>query len=86
MPTPQQRSRSFRKVFVRLPSGESVIHYERRKNGVAKCAICKKPLRGVKTNEVYKYSKTEKRPERYYGGFICHSCLESLIKKAVRGL
>ncbi|MDT7860806.1 MAG: 50S ribosomal protein L34e [Saccharolobus sp.] len=84
MPRPALRSRSLRRVSVRLPSGKSVIHYERKNNGEAKCAICKKPLNGVKTNKLYKYSKTEKRPERPFGGYLCHKCLTQLIKIAVR--
>ncbi|BFH73462.1 50S ribosomal protein L34e [Sulfurisphaera javensis] len=85
MPNPHYRSTSYRKIHVRLPSSKSTIHYERRKNNVAKCAICKKPLKGVKTNFLSKYSKTEKRPERIYGGYICHHCLEILIKQSLRG-
>ena len=86
MPTPQQRSRSYRRIYIRLPTGKTVIHYERKKNNIAVCAICKKPLRGVITNGAYKFSKTEKRPERMYGGYICHNCLELLIKQTVRGI
>lgn len=85
MPSPQQRSRSLRRVQIRAPSGRTVTHYEDKKNSQALCAICKKPLRGVKTNKIHKYSKTEKRPERPFGGYLCHDCLERLIKLAVRG-
>ena len=85
MPTPQQRSRSLRRIYRRLPSGKTVIHYERKKNKGAVCAICKKPLRGVKTDDLFKFSKTEKRPERMFGGYLCHKCLESLIKQTLRG-
>ncbi|BAB65394.1 50S ribosomal protein L34e [Sulfurisphaera tokodaii] len=85
MPNPHYRSTSYRKIHTKLPSGKSTIHYERRKNNRAVCAICKKPLQGVKTNLLYKYSKTEKRPERMYGGYICYKCLENLIKQTLRG-
>jgi len=85
MPTPQQRSRSLRRIYRRLPSGKTAIHYERKKNKGAVCAICKKPLRGVKTDDLFKYSKTEKRPERVFGGYLCHKCLELLIKQSLRG-
>ncbi len=85
MPRPALRSRSLRRIKVKLPSGKSGIHYERKRNGVAICAICKRPLNGVKTNKVYKFSKTEKRPERPFGGYICHSCLEKLLKASIRG-
>jgi large subunit ribosomal protein L34e len=84
MPRPALRSRSLRRVFVRTPGGRTVIHYERKKNGEAHCAICGRRLNAVPTNEIYKFSKTEKRPERPFGGTICHTCLEQLIKKAAR--
>lgn len=86
MPSPQHRSRSVRRVYVKLPSSRSTIHYEKRKNGSAVCAICKKPLRGVKNNNGGKLSKSEKRPERIYGGYICHKCLEYLVKQTTRGI
>ncbi len=47
MPRPMYRSRSLRRVYVRLPGGETTIHYERRKPRQAVCAICGKPLNGV---------------------------------------
>ncbi|NON63481.1 50S ribosomal protein L34e [Acidianus sp. RZ1] len=85
MPKPFLRSNSFRKIKVRLPSGKTIVHYERKRNGVAHCAICHKPLRAVPTNRVNKYSRKEKRPERQYGGYLCHKCLEELIKLSMRG-
>ena len=85
MPRPALRSRSLRRIYVRTPGGNTVIHYERKRNGKAHCAICGAELNGVKTNDLYKFSKTEKRPERKYGGVICHRCLEKLIKASVRG-
>ena len=86
MPTPQQRSSSYRKIHKKLPSGKSGIHYERKKNREAICAICKRPLRGIKSNNVNKFPKTQKRPERIYGGYLCHNCLEVLIKQTLRGI
>ncbi|MCI2414638.1 MAG: 50S ribosomal protein L34e [Candidatus Aramenus sp.] len=85
MPRPALRSRSLRKISVKLPSGRSATHYERRKNSEAVCAMCKRPLRGVPTNGVNKLSKTKKRPQRMFGGYLCHSCLEKLIKSSLRG-
>ncbi|MEM0092596.1 MAG: 50S ribosomal protein L34e, partial [Saccharolobus sp.] len=50
----------------------------------AKCALCKKPLHGTRTNKLYKYSKVEKRPERPFGGYLCPKCLTQLIKASIR--
>ncbi len=84
MPKPALRSRSLRRIYVKLPGGNTGIHYERKKNDAAKCAICKKPLHGVKTNSLHKFSKTEKRPQRPFGGVLCHSCLSKIIVHEVR--
>ncbi|AWR97306.1 50S ribosomal protein L34e [Acidianus sulfidivorans JP7] len=85
MVSPKLRSRSYRKIHVRLPSGKSVIHYERKKNNTAKCQICGKELFSVDTNKITNLSKSEKRPNRIFGGVLCHECVETLIKQVVRG-
>ena len=68
------------------PGGERKIHYERRRPAAPKCAQCKKPLPGVARGtpaEVKKLSKTQRRPERPYGGVLCSQCLrKEMIKKA----
>ncbi|MEM0379815.1 MAG: 50S ribosomal protein L34e [Desulfurococcaceae archaeon] len=89
MPRPALRSRSKRRVYVRTPGGLTTIHYEWRKPGVAKCCICRKPLSGVprlKPVELRKLSRTEKRPERIYGGVLCPKCLTKLLKESVRSI
>jgi len=87
MPRPAYRSRSLRRVYVRTPGGELKIHYEKRRPGPARCAICGRVLGGVprlRPVELRKLSKTERRPERPYGGVLCPSCLARLLRKSVR--
>ncbi|MET1100871.1 MAG: 50S ribosomal protein L34e [Pyrodictiaceae archaeon] len=89
MPRPAYRTSSRRKVKVRTPGGETRIHYEKRRPGPARCAICGKPLNGVprlRPVELRKLAKTERRPERMYGGVLCSSCLAKLLKRQVRSL
>ncbi len=74
MPRPSQRSRSKRRVYVRIPSGKTVIRYEKRHKKFYRCAICGKPLAGV-PREPSKVPKNQRRPERAYGGYICAECL-----------
>jgi large subunit ribosomal protein L34e len=84
MPRRSERSRSLRKIKVNTPGGRRKIHLERKKNAPAKCAICKKPLAGRKKgrdSDIAKLSKTQKRPERPFGGFLCPSCMRTEIKK-----
>lgn len=88
MPRPALRSRSYKRIKVRVPSGETRVHYERRKSFVPRCARCGAILGGVprKPSEHRRLPKTMKRPERPFGGVLCHRCLEEIIKSHVRSL
>ncbi len=88
MVRPGLRSRSMKRVAKRVPSGQSKVFYVRRKHYVARCAICGKPLSGVpKDPDIIRYgAKTKKRPERIYGGVLCHDCLARSLRLAVRSL
>jgi len=84
MPRPSQRSRSFRRVKVNTPSGSPRVHYLKRRPGPAKCRVCKKQLHGVPRKTpilMKKLAKTEKRPERPYGGNLCSSCTRDILRK-----
>ena len=86
MVRPALRSRSLRRVYRRSPSGRTIVLYERRKPGPARCARCGKPLPGVprlRPSKLRGLSKTAKRPERPYGGVLCSTCLSELLRKAV---
>ncbi|BAN90114.1 50S ribosomal protein L34e [Aeropyrum camini] len=88
MVRPALRSRSLRRVYRRTPGGYTVVHYERRKPGPARCARCGRPLGGVprgRPPRVRRLSKTAKRPERPYGGVLCSTCLAELIFEAIAG-
>ncbi len=83
MPRPAQRSRSFSKNPVNTPGGKAKIHYVKKKPGIARCAVCKRPLHGVPSGlpaQIKKLKKTEKRPDRPYGGNMCSACSRETIK------
>ncbi|RLE54645.1 MAG: 50S ribosomal protein L34e [Thermoprotei archaeon] len=83
MVRPAYRSRSLRRVKVRVPSGEVRVHYEKRRANVPHCAICGAPLQGMP--RVRKGSHESIRPPtRPYGGNVCHRCLRLALKRAVR--
>lgn len=87
MPAPRQRSRSLRRVYKKVPGGRTVIHYEKRKPGKAKCGSCGAVLSGVPRERPYKMrnmAKTLKRPERPYGGNLCTKCTRVLMKAKAR--
>lgn len=89
MPRPMYRTRGWRRVVRRIPSSEVVVHYEKRKPSRAKCAICGAELHGVpslRPSKLVKLAKSERRPERPYGGYLCPSCLSRGIKEAIRSI
>jgi len=88
MPRPALRSRSVRRLWRRTPGGVTKIRYVRRKVYSASCSVCGRELNGVPRNvKIIRYgARTEKRPERPYGGNVCPNCLASLIKLSVRAL
>jgi large subunit ribosomal protein L34e len=84
MPRPSLRSRSFRRVKVNTPSGSAKVHYLRRRPGPAKCRTCGKQLSGVprlRDSDIKSLSRTERKPERPYGGNLCSSCTKDLMKR-----
>ncbi|MBU0930173.1 MAG: 50S ribosomal protein L34e [Nanoarchaeota archaeon] len=86
MPSGRFKSRTFRRVFTRLPK-RTVIHYKRRKPGKAKCGKCGDVLKGVLRALPYRMrtsQKTKKRPSRPYGGVLCSKCSRELIKNKAR--
>ena len=75
--------------FKRRTISRIVLRTKRRRPSAAKCAVCKKPLHGVKRLhqiQMKKLSKTEKRPERPYGGYLCSSCAREKFREKVRGM
>lgn len=83
----RRRSRTFRRVFVRTPGGRNVIHYKARKPSRSHCANCGTVLQGmkaIKSRALSALPKTEKRPERPYGGQLCSGCMRRTIIEQIR--
>ncbi len=81
------RSRSLKRKYTRVPGGESVLHYKRKKTAHHKCAECGSLLNGVprgNPHEISKFAKSEKTVSRPYGGYLCHSCLKRLMLTKAR--
>ena len=82
-----ERSRKKRRVKVRTPGGKTKVVYKRRKPSAAKCAECGAVLKGVPRDLPYKVrrlAKTQRRPERPYGGVLCSKCMRKKILNKVR--
>ena len=89
MPTPQQRSRSLRKIVRKAPGGRLLIHYEKKKPKKAHCSTCGKQLAGVpreRSTKMRNLGKTEKRPERMFGGVKCGQCVRRMLMEKARGM
>jgi large subunit ribosomal protein L34e len=87
MPQPRFRSRTFRRLNIRLPGGKVVTHHERRKPELPKCAVCKKELKGIPKafdSNKQKMGISKKRPERPFGGYLCSGCSRKQIKQETR--
>jgi len=88
MPRPHQRTRSMRRHASKLPSGGGLtIRYKKARVKAARCAQCGRMLFGVPLkapSEFNRLSSSEKRPQRMFGGQLCHMCLQESLKRAVR--
>ncbi len=76
------RSRTFRRVRITTTAGERKVHFERKKNGAPQCADCGTTLKGTARgtpHQIQKLSKTQRRPERPYGGVLCSACTKKKI-------
>ncbi|MCD6244835.1 MAG: 50S ribosomal protein L34e [Candidatus Korarchaeota archaeon] len=70
------------RVAVKTPGGRTVYHYRHKKHSVAKCAKCGSPLNATPTGPrsvIAKLPKSQRRPNRPYGGNLCPSCLRELM-------
>ena len=84
-----QKSRSLRRIKVKVPGGTTKLVYKKRKPKKAKCSICGAALKGVPRENATKMknlAKTKKRPQRPYGGVLCSMCMRKLMVSKARSL
>jgi large subunit ribosomal protein L34e len=82
------KSRTLRRVKVKTPSKTKIV-YKVRKPSKAKCSKCGKSLSGVPRatkSELASMPKTQKRPERPYGGVLCSKCTRALLKEKANSI
>lgn len=83
----KQKSRTFAQKQVRTPGARVVTHYTERKPKAAVCAVCGERLKGVprgRPAEIKATPKTQRRPERPYGGVLCSKCTRDKMKASAR--
>lgn len=74
-------------VAKRSPGGRLAVKHKASKPARAHCGLCGAKLNAVPragVGEMAKYAKTEKRPERKWGGVLCHKCTASVIRNSAR--
>ncbi|MTK63520.1 MAG: 50S ribosomal protein L34e [Methanobacterium sp.] len=87
MPELRYRSRSYKRTFKKTPGGKTVLHYKKKLPNKHVCAECGKQLHAVPRGRPYqikKLSKSKKRPNRPYGGYLCSECARRLFKQEAR--
>jgi large subunit ribosomal protein L34e len=83
----KNKSRSRKRVKVKLPGGKTVMHYKQKKPGKHVCGRCGNQLSGVPSKTVNKLAnmaKTEKVPTRPYAGVLCSECTQQLFTYKAR--
>jgi len=89
MVRPQLRARTLRRVQKKTPGNRTVKHYLKRKPSKAKCTDCGAKLIGVphvRATKLHSMAKSQRNPQRPYGGQLCSRCSRNLIKSRVRPL
>ena len=83
----RHKSRSLRKVFVKVPGNSIKVHYRKRKPGKATCPVYGTALPGVPQENSAKMQnmpKTMKRPERPFGGVLSSRAMRDKMKQKAR--
>lgn len=83
MPRPAYRSRSVRRVKKKTPGGRTVVHYEKKAKGAARCPITGLKIGGL-DKKIYRFGISIKPPNRPYGGVYSHKVLARALRRAVR--
>jgi len=83
------KNRTFKRVRVTVPGGRRKIQYRRKNKSPPQCADCGRVLKGTARgtpSQIQKLSKTQRRPERPFGGVLCSSCSKERIILRAREL
>lgn len=86
MVRPALRSRSLGRHKVKLPGNTSTIHYEKRRPSAQKCPITGMEIHGVpraRQAEVRHTTKSQRSPNRMYGGHYSHKAVKDAIRKSI---
>ncbi|MEK6874813.1 MAG: 50S ribosomal protein L34e [Nanoarchaeota archaeon] len=77
-----QKSGTYRRVMRRTPGGRTVLRFLPRNPKVASCRSCGQVLHGTprkRPRELSRLAKTQRRPQRPFGGVLCSACSRKTI-------
>lgn len=83
------KSKSLRKVFVKVPGNTIKVHYSARRPNRAVCPVYGTPLSGVPRKnpaELGKLAKSERKPERPFGGMLSSKATREIMKDKARSI
>jgi len=83
------KSGTFRETKKRTPGSRPAKYYAKRNVKKAVCGVCGSLLQGIKHQsnlKLGKLSKTQRRPERAFGGVLCSKCSREQLKSRARSL
>jgi len=86
MARPSRRSRTLARIYKRVTKGVKLV-YKKRKPKPAHCSNCGVVLIGIPHERPYKMMnmpKSQKRPERMFGGVLCSRCAKREIINRIR--
>ena len=78
------KSRTLAQKQRKTPGSRTSVQYKIRNRAIAKCAVTKKPLRGIPRKTPTKFknlNKSQKTVSRPYGGYMSHTALKEKIIK-----
>jgi large subunit ribosomal protein L34e len=85
----KHKSKTKRKIYVKVPGNTVKVHYRTRKPKMAVCAVYKTPLQGVpreRPKKMMNMAKSKKRPQRPFGGVLSSRAMRDRMKSKARSL
>lgn len=80
------KSSRLKEKQVKVPGGALKKHFDESKPKQAHCGACGAPLHGIprfSATQAKNAAKTQKRPQRPFGGVLCGRCMKHMFTSEV---
>lgn len=81
------KSRTFRRKEKITPGNRKMLHFARKSPKKAVCGSCGTVLKGISARNPISFKKlpkSQRRPQRAFGGVLCSRCARATIKAKAR--